>query len=288
MSERNKDMPLVSVIVPAYNHDKYIEKCINSIIDQTYENIEVIIINDGSTDKTMSKLDLFKKHEGFKIINQENKGLCKTLNLGVSLAKGEYISILASDDYLISDKLEKQINFLECNNQYGMCCAKAYEVDDSGNNLGAVGVVTDESQLSFQNLLGGNKIAALTVLLKSSVLKEIGGFDESLYMEDWDMWLRISNKHKIGFLNEFVAYYRSHETNISSKTNLMEKCKIQTIQKWSSVDQYPLVYKRQVLWSFNELAGKDKINAIQFIKNVIPFWYDFNFYRGFLKLLVKW
>ncbi len=169
-----------------------------------------------------------------------------------------------------------------------MCCAKAYEVDDAGNNLGTVGAVTDESQLSFQNLLDGNKIAVMTVLIKSSVLKEIGGFDESLYMEDWDMWLRISYKHKIGFLNEFVAYYRSHETNISSKTNLMEKCKIQTIQKWSSVNDYPLVYKRQVLRSFNELAGKDKMNAIQFIKNAIPFWYNLQFYRGLLKLLVKW
>lgn len=288
MSERNKDLPLVSVIVPAYNHDKYIEKCIDSIIDQTYQNIEIIIINDGSTDKTMDKLAFYKNHKGVIIINQENKGLCKTLNIGLSLAKGKYISVLASDDYLIRDKLEKQVAFLECSQQYGMCCAKAYEVNDEGNNLGTVGAVIDESELSFQNLLEGNKIAVLTVLIRSSVLKEIGGFDESLYMEDWDMWLRISNKYKIAFSNEFVAFYRSHETNISSKVNLMEKCKIQTIEKWSSVNNYPLVYKRQILKSFNELAGKDKINAIQFIKNAIPFWYNLQFYRGLLKLLVKW
>ncbi|BDU23580.1 glycosyltransferase family 2 protein [Flavobacterium sp. GSB-24] len=288
MLERNNELPLVSIIVPAYNHEKYIENCIDSIINQSYKNIEVIIINDGSTDRTLSKLSSYKNFEQVKIINQENKGLCKTLNLGLSLTKGKYISILASDDYLINDKLEKQVAFLEYNPQYGMCCAKAYEVDDAGKNLGTVGAVVDENELSFQNLLDGNKIAILTALLKSNVFDEVGGFDEGLYMEDWDMWLRVSNKYKIGFLNEFVAYYRKHETNISSKINLMERCKIQTIKKWRNLDNYPIVYKRQILRSFNELAGKDKINAFKFIKEVIPFWYAPYFYRGFLKLLVKW
>lgn len=288
MSKKNKSLPLITIIVPAYNHDKYIEKCIDSIIEQTYQNIEIIIINDGSTDKTIDKIGSYAHHEKVVVINQNNKGLCKTLNIGLSLAKGDYISILASDDYLITNKLEKQVAFLENNEEYGMCCAKAYEVDNTGKKLGVVGSVADASELSFRNLLEGNKIAALTVLIKSSVLKEIGGFDESLYMEDWDMWLRISHKYKIGFLNEFVAYYRSHETNISSKVNLMEKCKVETIKKWSSINNYPVVYKRQVLKSFNELAGKDKYNSIKFLKRVIPFWYHLHFYRGLLKLLVKW
>ncbi len=117
MSKKNKSLPLVTIIVPAYNHDKYIEKCIDSIIEQTYQNIEIIIINDGSTDKTIDKIVSYAHHEKVVVIDQENKGLCKTLNVGLSLAKGDYISILASDDYLIANKLEKQVEFLEYNEQ---------------------------------------------------------------------------------------------------------------------------------------------------------------------------
>lgn len=288
MLKENKEYPMVSVIVPAYNHEKYIEQCLNSIIGQTYPNIEIIVINDGSTDGTLLGINKFKDVKNLKIINQQNIGLCKTLNVGIDLAKGKYIAIVASDDYWIANKIEKQVFFMEKYPEFGMCCAKAYEFTEDQNIVGVAGLVNNVSELRFENLINGNKIAALTVLIKKDVLLKVGYFDENLYMEDWDMWLRISNKYKIGFLDEFVAYYRRHSTNISSKVILMETCKMMTLAKWKNLINYNNLYRKQALKSFNELAGKDKINAIKFMKTVFPYSYDPYFFRGILKLIIKW
>ena len=109
----NKILPLVSVIVPCYNHEKYVEETIESIVNQTYENIELIVIDDGSKDASPQIIEELSKKYNFKFIHRSNKGLSATLNEGIRLSQGKYISVCASDDKLKLDKIEKQVKFME-------------------------------------------------------------------------------------------------------------------------------------------------------------------------------
>src|SRR5574344_1018426 len=129
--------PLVSVVIPAYNHEKYVKEAIYSIINQTYEKIELIIVDDGSKDSTWEKInelkeDCLKRFRNVIFESQENKGSCDTLNHLLDLAKGEYIYLIASDDIAKPNAIEKEVEFLINNADYALCVGDN-EIIDSDN-----------------------------------------------------------------------------------------------------------------------------------------------------------
>lgn len=192
-----KHQPLVSVIIPAYNHELYVERAILSVINQSYKNIELIVVNDGSTDDTWSVIkNLWHLHgECFKIYNQENKGVCKTINRGISKSTGDYIAILASDDFFALNKLEEQIKlFLVSSDDVGLVHSSAYlnygnsrpYVSLSGSYLPAVGSC-------FEMLIEqGARVVAPTVMFKRAAYESVNGFDESLIAEDVDFYVALA------------------------------------------------------------------------------------------------
>ena len=128
---------LVTVLIPAFNHEKFIEECIDSIINQTYENIELIIINDGSSDKTSERIkakakECKKRFKKFLFLENENMGISKTLNLGCSYANGEYISLCASDDRYVSNGIEIMHRFLKNNSSYVLAVGENFWIDNKG------------------------------------------------------------------------------------------------------------------------------------------------------------
>src|SRR5690606_27530759 len=119
--------PLVSVIIPCFNHEKYIKECLLSVINQSYKNVQLIVIDDGSTDRSVEIIKELKQQNDFIFEEQLNSGISKTLNKAITkYAEGEYIAILASDDYWHSDKLSKQVSFIEQNPEYAMVCSEAF------------------------------------------------------------------------------------------------------------------------------------------------------------------
>jgi alpha-1,3-rhamnosyltransferase len=244
----SKITPLVSVIVPSYNHQHYIEQCINSIISQTYSNIQLIVIDDGSKDNSFEIIERLSRQYGFFAEKQVNIGLSMTLNKAINnYAKGEYIAVVASDDYWDSEKIEKQVKFLMLHSEYAMCCGKAYIVNDNGDKVGILASKKQE-KISFDQLIMGNSIAALTVMMKRKVFIEVGGFDQKLRVEDWDMWLRISNKYEIGYMDEFLAFYRMHHNNstLGDITGVLafEDDLLKILSKWHNSPLYPLALRR--------------------------------------------
>lgn len=235
--------PLVSVIVPAYNHELYIEDCLKSIVSQTYDNLEIIIINDGSKDNTGLVIEKFIEVQNRKIkyISKENEGLCKTLNMGLKLSKGKYIAFIASDDLWVSTRIEKQINFLENNKNIGLVYSDAYFIKD--NKKTEIKYSDYKPRISryfkdsiqntniYELLLVDNFIIALTVLVRRECYDKAGIFDESLKIEDYDMWLRITKYYPIGYIDVPLAYYRLHKTNVSNNMRLMLGEAIKTIFK---------------------------------------------------------
>jgi alpha-1,3-rhamnosyltransferase len=205
------DLPLVSVIIPCYNHEKYLEQSILSVINQTYKNIELIVIDDGSKDKSVELIKNLQKTSDFKFIAQENIGVCKTLNKAVKLSVGKYISILASDDYWEITKIEKQVNILE-NSNSEFCFTQAIEFDEKEKKE----IFPKEVNLDRINktIFVKNIIPAGTIFFTRNLYNQLNGFDENLKMEDWDFVIRSSYLTNFSFIKEPLLYYRSHDSNI--------------------------------------------------------------------------
>lgn len=212
--------PLVSVIVPAYNHEKYVEKTILSIVNQTYgyENIELIVIDDCSTDKTAEILNnLSEKYHFLFIKNSENKGVVKNVNSLIKLCKGKYIAGCASDDYWHYEKLDKQVNLMEnLGEEYAVCHSKAYIIDENENFLFFQDRGIDFHGNIMPKILIDNRIVAPTTLIRKSVYDKVGLYDENIKSEDREMWIRISsNGFKFYYIDEALVYRRQHKENLS-------------------------------------------------------------------------
>ncbi len=218
--------PLVTVGVALYNHEKYILKCLESIINQSYSNIELIIIDDGSPDNSyfLSKNYLEKySDKNITLITRKNKGMCNTLNEIAKLSKGKYISFIGSDDFWFLNKIEDQVNYLESNDNITLVHSNSIKVDANNKEIGFLDY---SSKLNSGNIYesiiyGKGGINTPSHLYKTSIYKEIGYYDNTLKFEDTDFWLRLTKKHLIGYINKNHSYYRWHGENLSDSKNML-------------------------------------------------------------------
>jgi glycosyltransferase involved in cell wall biosynthesis len=209
---------VISVIMPAYNAGRYITQSINSVLAQSFNNYELIVVDDGSTDDTVKQV-LAISDPRIILITKKNGGVSSARNTGIKAACGVYIAFLDADDIWVPIKLEKQINFLESNSDFGMVYSNAYvfseNIQDSYLLLGTESL---ESHNTHCRLLIFNFIPTLTVMIKKNVLENFGFevFDNDLNpVEDWDLWIRVSKICKIYGLREPMAFYRNHSGGIS-------------------------------------------------------------------------
>lgn len=234
-----KTPPLVSVIIPSYQHSEYIQQAVESVMNQSYTAVELIVIDDGSSDGSPELLKKLADQHEFRLVCRENRGLSHTLNEGIELAKGEYICICASDDYFLQDKLKAQSEFMESNPQYAACYGKAIHFDDKGSRK-----TTNASQCYsgkiFYRLLHTNFVPAVTQMYRREIFNEVGGFNPDLMIEDWDMLLRVAWQHEIGFLNQPLAMRREHEASLSNPRHAMRFYQNEKLilESWEKKDPY--------------------------------------------------
>lgn len=209
--------PLVSIITPCYNHEKYLEEYFKSIINQKYKNIELILIDDASNDKSkeiIKNWDIRLKNRFCNYIyidQKENKGVITNCNLGIKLAKGKYICLFASDDIMLSNNISEKIDFLEANDDYGFVYSNTKIIKNNEvqkklmlkNNMPKDYILNDL-------LLKGNFIPALTVVIRKEALNVVGGYEEKYIAEDYQMWLKLSEKYKVGYIKKSLTIYRMH------------------------------------------------------------------------------
>lgn len=227
-------LPLVSVIVPCYNHEEYIEECIKSIINQTYKNIELIVIDDGSKDSSPKLLKELSLIYNFHFEYQKNIGLSATLNKMINMSTGKYIALVASDDIYTLNKIEILVTeFENLDEDYGIVCGNAQFINNKSEKLfhkknnnkyydlisyyissrEDINIFSEFG--SYTSILASNYIPALSTLIKRNILIEVGLYEEEITLEDWNMWLKLSKKYKMKYINEVVAFYRWHDSNIS-------------------------------------------------------------------------
>lgn len=207
---------LISVIIPCYNHAQYVERSILSVLKQSHRPIELIVIDDGSSDASVSVLEKMAEKYDFIFIRQKNQGVCKTLNRGIQeFSKGEYIALLASDDYWHPDKIQEQLSMLSQNPDSEFCFTQAFEFEDSAPekpfrifpSKPLMGKVLNQIFLR-------QHVPAGSMLFTRKLYDRLGGFDENLLEEDWDFVIRSASETSFCAVSKPLFFYRSHAANI--------------------------------------------------------------------------
>ena len=213
--------PKVSVVIPAYNHEKYVGEAIQSVLDQTFQDFELIIINDGSTDNTEAEILKFKD-DRIRYYTQENRGLSPTLNRGIELAQGEFFNFLPSDDVFLPEKLATQLKAFEEPKEIGVVFSYHLVVDGEGKEVKDDPIVDwftvpfETKEEIFPALFERDFLSAPTALVKMECFKKVGLFDESLKTaQDYDMWMRILKYYELRLIKRPLLRLRWHGANLT-------------------------------------------------------------------------
>lgn len=284
-----EELPLVSVIVPCYNHEKYVVQAIESIVNQSYQNIQLIVIDDGSKDGCPGILQQLSKEYGFFYEQQNNEGLAATLNKAITnYVNGKYISICASDDFFEADKIKKQVAYMEYHPSYGMCHGKCKVVDENGKRLNRDRSVNWKSGRVFKEIFFFEMvICAPSVMIRKKVFDDIGMYNPNIYIEDWYMWLKISKKYKIGFIDEYLTYYRSHDNNISSNRLRMTEATEQIFDLWEDDAYYEKAYAKWAVLNFRYLASDYKRKSLRYAWVSKKYFYKKEYLKGIKNFILE-
>lgn len=205
--------PIVTVFMAVFNGEKYITEAINSILNQSFTDFELLIINDGSTDKTVEIIDQFDDLRIHLLHNASNKGLTYTRNRGIDEANGKYIAVMDSDDISLPDRLKTQICFMEANPEVALCGGHAIFIDGYSREIGRYEVAVGNN-LSYKLVLQ-NIFVNSTLIMKKTTMVEVGGYRDMSPAEDYDLSFRISQKNRVANLSEDLVKYREHGNNTS-------------------------------------------------------------------------
>jgi hypothetical protein len=208
--------PLISVVMPAYNSERYLKEAIESILHQTFRDFEFIIIADCSTDGTDAILNGYRQKDGrIRIYHQEKKGLIYALNKGCSLAGGKYIARMDADDVSLPNRLERQVNYLEAHPEIGILGTGIQYLDEAGKLGESLQNPADPVTIGFY-LYFANCIVHPSVMMRREIVSYLGGYrTDALHAEDYDLWARACNVTKIANLPEVLLQLRLWRGSVS-------------------------------------------------------------------------
>ena len=215
--------PLVSVIIPNYNYAHYLPQALDSVLAQTYPRVEIMVIDDGSTDDSENVLRGYG--DRIRSIKQQNQGVSAARNLGARETRGELLAFLDADDFWLPEKLERQVQRFVADPELGLVHCGVEEIHDNGDHLlfrleGLEGwVATDMLLFNRAVILGGGS----GLVVKRSAFEALGGFDTSLSTSaDWDFFYRMAAHARVGFVPSALLKYRVHGSNMHANVRAME------------------------------------------------------------------
>lgn len=227
-------MAKVSIVIPAFDGDRFISETLESVLAQTYQDFEVIVIDDGSKDNTSAIVkDFISKYPGkIRYLYQENKGVAAARNRGIKESLCELIAFIDQDDLWMPEKLKKSIRYLEENREVGMVYNKA---DRFGLLAASANNAYCEGNIFLKLLKNDFDIPTCSAVIRREVFVSTGFFDEDPELagsDDYDMWLRISHRYKIGYINEALSLWRVHSGGYSySHFESMIKARLKVFKK---------------------------------------------------------
>lgn len=212
--------PQVSVLLPCYNGEKYLKDCIDSVLRQIYPAFELIIINDGSTDKVAEIIGSYQDSRIKPITNERNLGITDSLNKGIQYATGKYIARIDTDDLMHEDRLHKQVQFLEKkgNEDIALVGSHHYVINQLGKMIGLKQYPVSHDEIN-NVMLFHNPFSHPSVMMRTDVAKKIKYSRKHPHAEDYHLWFKILKKHKAGNIPEYLTYYRVHDNNVSARNS---------------------------------------------------------------------
>jgi len=211
-------MPRVSVIIPVYNGERYIEEAIESVLAQTFRDFELIVVNDGSTDGTQQGLE--KYHDRISVISQQNRGLPAARESGLRTARSPLVAFLDSDDTWLPRKLERQVEFAEAHPEYGIVTTDQLSFTDTGVICQSIKEwYRVYNGYILEKLLFGNWISSSAAMVRRECFEKVHtfGLERPAYGEDWLMWMQIAAYFPAYFIDEVLVRRRVHPNSMSSQ-----------------------------------------------------------------------
>ena len=296
MTNAVEPFPLVSMCIPVYNHERFVRASIESVIAQTYQNIELIIIDDGSKDSSVAVISELldacrERFVRFEFITRANVGVSATLNQGLEWAEGKYFSGLASDDLICPEKTTVLVDYMQRQPGSIGVFGSVYIIDDCGNR---VGHRKTSGVYDFQDvILLRAEVPAPASMLKREDLIAVGGFDVRTRVEDWEMWLKLTDAHNASLkvIPELLAEYRQHPANTWKQVDLMHQEQVKLLDRY----MYHPLYKRASVVlgciKFRNLSITRKREALSNLLRLMTHfeaYREIRFYQGVFFLLFKW
>lgn len=282
---------LVSVVIPCYNHEDFVQASIQSVINQTYENIELIIIDDGSKDGSIAKIEEMTKlceqrFVNFEFRSRPNKGLSATLNEAIEWCQGEYYSGIASDDVILSHKLKVQVEFLNSHHNVLAVFGGVQHIDENDKIIATS--LSKSRYYDFKRIIMHKfDLPAVTQLIRLQALKETGGYDSSIILEDWYMWLKLTKHGSIYYMSEIFALYRLHDNNISKDSEKMKQGRLDVLSFFKDSKYYNKALTN-IKWFNTKKQYEESSNKIKYslrLFSIKPFKTANYFFKKFVKTI---
>ncbi len=284
-------MPKVSVIIPAYNAMTYLPETLESVLQQTFTDLEVLIVDDGSSDNIVQWANGLTD-DRVKFISQSNQGVSTARNLAISKASGDYIAFLDADDLWERTKIEKQVQFLDDNHPVGLVTTWMTLTDEQGNPGSEVKIDFKQGNIR-KELIEISLIPCGSIpMVRRVCFDKVGLFDPTLrFGEDWEMWTRIAAEYDFGLIKETLVYYRQHSKNSSKNSQQILPDFDRLIEKmFDSVPQELLAIKAKTYGRMNlyiawkSLENEDYKGARDFSNQAIKYHPQLQYTKNFLRL----
>lgn len=277
--------PRVSVIIPTFNRAHLIGKAIKSVLNQTYKDFEIIVVDDGSTDNTEEIVKSFTDFKIHYICHKHNRGASTARNTAIKASRGEYFAFLDSDDEWLPEKLDKQMKIFESeSSEVGVVYTGDYYVDEKDKEIKKVHIPRKEGYI-YEELLAGNYVGTPSALLvKKECFTKVGLFDEDLSgSEDYDMWFRIAKYYKFRYVKDLLVVCLIHNNQITANSEVMIEG-VKRIQKKYSKEfrKRPYSYSTRYFYLGNKFChlGKMREGQKYFVKAILiyPFCVKYHIY----------
>ena len=287
-STSDSSQPLVSVIIASYNHAPYIQASIESVLQQSYPNIELLVVDDGSHDDSVARIEALQKVHGFDFRVQANKGLSRTLNETIERARGSLIAPFGSDDIMLPQRIATQVAYMADKPEVGIC-AGAIQTIDADGRPGAKPRALPLRRLDFEDVFMDRKpgAPAPTLLFRREALERVGGFEPEVRLEDLMIELKITHAgYFIDILGEPLALYRVHDSNTYKNYRFMVDNVLKTYARFSDHPAYPEVCARFRNSMLLKCARSDRALAWALLREIPPRFWRWKTLRGLARMLL--
>lgn len=287
------NIPKVTVIIPSYNHKRYIVECLDGIKKQTFRDFQWIVVDDGSKDGSPEFLSQLQPSYGYELFLQQNKGVSATLtDMIKNHAKGKYVACCASDDMWLPDKLQKQVDYMDSHPECCMCFGRTYRMDEDSK---IIGEDYDTAKYYrggrvFEDIITQRFHPPVNYMIRKDALASIGYFPQGILAEDFYMNCKLSHDYEIGYIPEFLSYYRIETRKVHRDPYILLKSHMDTIQLYKTEEVYKQAIRLHHLRSFCWLSGykKYKLLSLKHMMKSIALFYHKLYILGVYYLLFRW